>query len=99
MTVQLDLPPQIEDAYLAEARARGLSLDALVCDVLVARQPPSSFTEMTPEQWVEEFRAWIRSHSGDDLPLLSDEAISREFIYDDRGIVDVGSFCDHGRSY
>ena len=86
MTVTLNLPPQVEEAYLAEAQARGLSLDALVCDVLVARQPSPSSTEMTPQQWVDEFRAWVHSHSGDDLPLLSDEAISREFIYQDRGM-------------
>jgi hypothetical protein len=86
MTVTLNLPPQVEEAYLAEAEAMCLSLDALLCDVLVARQPPAFFTEMTPEQWVDEFRAWVHSHSADDLPLLSDEAISREFIYKDRGM-------------
>jgi hypothetical protein len=37
MTVKLDLPPQIEEAYLAEARARGLSLDELVREVLMTR--------------------------------------------------------------
>ena len=86
MTVRLNLPPQVEQAYLAEAQAKGLSLDDLVRDVLLARQVAPSAIDLTPEQWVEEFRAWVHSHDGDDLPLLSDEAISREFIYRERGL-------------
>lgn len=86
MTVTFNLPPQVEQAYLAEARASGLSLDVLVRDVLLARRPSPVTADMTPEQWIDEFRAWVHSHSGDDLPLLSDEAISREFIYQERGL-------------
>jgi hypothetical protein len=86
MTVTLNLPPQVEEAYLAEAYAKGLSLDDLVRDLLLARQPAPSATDLTPDQWVEEFKAWVHSHDLDDLPLLSDEAISREFIYHERGL-------------
>lgn len=39
MTVTLDLPPNVEQAYLAEARAKGVPLADLVCEVLIARQP------------------------------------------------------------
>ena len=83
MTVTLDLPPHVERAYLAEAQARGLPLEALMREVLLAQQPYSA-AEMPPEEWVREFKAWTRSHS--DLPVLSDEAISRESIYNDRGL-------------
>lgn len=86
MTLTLNLPPQVEQAYLAEAQARGLSLDALVSDVLLTRQPSRAPEEIAPAEWVREFRAWVHSHGGDDLPLLSDEAIGREFIYQDRGL-------------
>jgi hypothetical protein len=86
MTVTLNLPPQVEQAYLAEAQAKGLSLDDLVRDVLLARQPAPSPNDLKPEHWVEEFRAWVHSHDREDLPLLSDEAISREFIYRERGL-------------
>jgi hypothetical protein len=34
MTVTLNLPPQVEQAYLAEAQAKGLTLDELVRDVV-----------------------------------------------------------------
>jgi hypothetical protein len=84
MNITLDLPPDVERAYLAEAQARGLPLDAVVREVLLASHPPLSSGEMTPEEWVREFRAWTRSHS--DLPVLSDDAISRESIYGDRGL-------------
>lgn len=86
MTVTLNLPPAIEQAFLAEAQAKGMSLDALVRDVLLARQPSAPVMELSPEEWVREFKAWTRSHAGDDLPVLSDEAMSREFIYGDRGL-------------
>jgi hypothetical protein len=86
MTVTLNLPPQVEQAYLAEAQARGLSLDALVRDVLLERRPMNGTAELSPEQWVGEFKAWVHSHSGEGLPLLSDEAISRDSIYEDRGL-------------
>ncbi len=45
MTVNLELPPQIESAYLAEAQARGLSLDAVVREVLIAGHPKTTFEQ------------------------------------------------------
>jgi hypothetical protein len=39
----------------------------------------------TPEEWIARFHAWVHSHPTD-TPLLSDEAISRESIYGDRGL-------------
>jgi hypothetical protein len=86
MTVTLNLPPSVEQAFLAEARAKGVSLDELVRDVLLARQRSSPAAELSPEEWVREFKAWTRSHAKDDLPLLSDEAMSRDFIYGERGL-------------
>jgi hypothetical protein len=44
------------------------------------------YVEMEPEQWVRKFQAWSQRHANDDLPILSDEAISRESIYEDRGL-------------
>ncbi len=38
----------------------------------------------TPEQWGEALRAWAASHDPI-TPLLSDEAIDRESIYEGRG--------------
>lgn len=84
MIVTLDLPPDVEQAYLAEAQARGLPLEAVVREVLLASHTPLSSGEMSPEEWVREFKTWTRSHS--DLPVLSDDAIGRESIYRGRGL-------------
>jgi hypothetical protein len=85
MTVTLDLPPHVEKAYLAEAEAKGLSLDELVRDLLLSLQPTPPGPELSPEEWIRQFREWTYSHRTD-TPLLSDEAISRESIYSDRGL-------------
>ena len=54
MTIHLELPLDVEQAYLAEARTRGLALEALVSEVLVSRRqairlqprlPPTSGSE------------------------------------------------------
>jgi hypothetical protein len=86
MTLTLDLPPQVEKAYLAEAQARGLPLAEVVREVLVAARPADPAAELSPEEWVREFREWAQSHAGLGLPILSDEDISRESIYADRGL-------------
>jgi hypothetical protein len=43
--ITLDLPPEIEQAYLAEARARGLSLEAVLREVLIAWHPKTVFEQ------------------------------------------------------
>lgn len=49
MTLTLNLPPDVEQAYLAEAQAKGVPIDALVREVLIARQAgPELATE--PEE-------------------------------------------------
>ncbi len=60
-----------------------MPLDELIRDLLLSRQPIPAAPEMNPEEWVHEFKAWVHSHSRN-TPLLSDEAVSREFIYRDR---------------
>jgi hypothetical protein len=78
-----------QEKILAEAIQAGLvaspedaleiALEALR-DKLAAEAP-----RLTAEEWIREFRAWVQSHPTD-TPLLSDEAISRESIYGDRGL-------------
>jgi hypothetical protein len=61
-----------------------MSVEALVRDLLLSIQVSPADADLTPLQWVDAFRAWVRSHEDDDPPLLSDEAISRDFIYKER---------------
>jgi hypothetical protein len=84
MTITLNLPPQIEQAYLAEARARGLTLEDLVRDVLLARQPSPDANQLSPDEWVREFKTWVESHAGNTV-VLPDAAMERESIYGDHG--------------
>ena len=42
-------------------------------------------TQLDADEWMRKFRTWAHSHPTD-TPLLSDEAISREFIYGERGL-------------
>ncbi|NEQ13744.1 MAG: hypothetical protein F6K44_07630 [Moorea sp. SIO3E2] len=45
----------------------------------------ASFYETSShEEWSAEFQAWVDSHKSLDIPVLSDEAMSRESIYLDR---------------
>jgi hypothetical protein len=92
MTVTLTLPPETEAKLMAVAQAKGLSTDALVrgpLDSVLAEvpapegRPRSLQDELTPQEWVRQFDAWVDSHDRT-TPLLSDEAISRESIYPDR---------------
>lgn len=39
----------------------------------------------TPSERIAAFQAWVSSHRNVNFPTLSDEAISRESIYGDRG--------------
>ncbi len=82
MTVTLNLPQQVEQAYLAEAQARGLPVDELVREMLVAARPAADGTELDAEEWMRAFRTWAHSHDRDNLPVLPDQAVSRDSMYD-----------------
>ena len=82
MTVNPDLPPDIERAYLAAARAKGVSLEAFVREVLLTGQPALPATDTTPEQRAIAFEAWSGGHRS--TPFLSDHAVSREAMYEGR---------------
>jgi hypothetical protein len=86
MTVTLNLPPDIERAFLAEAQAKGVSVDELVRDVVLSAKPSSPDPMvLPPEEWIRRFRAWVASHA-DIAVILPDAAMERESIYEDRGL-------------
>jgi len=85
MTVTLNLPPAVEQAYLAEAQARGVSVDELVRDVVLSATPQSEYQELHPDAWIRKFHEWVHSHA-DITAVLSDEAMERDSIYEDRGL-------------
>ncbi len=87
MTVTLNLPPDIEQLYVAEAQARGLAVEEVIEEALLAaRQPVRPSEELSPEEWMRRFKEWSESPAHANLPVLSDYAVSRESIYEDRGL-------------
>lgn len=87
----IEIPADLEAGLLAQAQAEGLTVrdyvQRLVCGELAARLGTDSASrpafELPPEEWVRQFRAWTSSHAGRNLPVLPDEAMSRESIYGD----------------
>ena len=83
MTVTIHIPSDIESALVAQARAQGLDLAQYVEHVLRGQVPSRAGAILSPS---EREAAWRESARGlPHTPPLSDEAISRESIYGDRG--------------
>ena len=79
MTVTLELPPEVEASFVAQARAKGVPIDAFLQDYLIQHAPPVELLQMSTEEWERAFEEWADSFP--DVPPLSDEAVSRESIY------------------
>jgi hypothetical protein len=83
MTVTLNRSPEKEAAF--KAQARGLSLEQWMLEVVGQQVPPVFIAHLQrtdPEEWARQFRIWADSHDPN-IPVLSDEAMSRESIYPD----------------
>ena len=44
----------------------------------------SIYETSNQKEWLTEFHQWIDSHKGKNIPVLNDEAMSRENMYPDR---------------
>ena len=83
MTLTIELPSDIEAGLVAQARAHGLELPQYVEHLLREQVPPRSGSALSP---AERAAAWREStHGLPHTPPLSDDAISRESIYRERG--------------
>jgi hypothetical protein len=85
MTITLNVPPDRETAYKAQAQARGLSLEQWMLEVADQSVQPVSVAHLqktNPREWARHFDAWVDSHNPN-TPVLSDAAMSRESIYPD----------------
>jgi hypothetical protein len=86
MTITLELPPEAEANLVAQAKARGLSLDAFVKTVISNQAAAAASVkplETLPLQGEELDRAFeeMADMVPNGTPVLSDEALSRESIY------------------
>ncbi len=81
MTVTIELKPEMEASLSALAAARGVDLAKLV-EQLLEKQLS---TATVPMSIAERVAAWRTLPNLPIRPPLSDEAMSRESIYDARG--------------
>src|SRR2546428_8213377 len=84
MTVKIPVPltPEEETKLQAQAKAEGVSIDALLRRAvlqMITAIPQTDSGPLSAEQWEKEFEEWLDGLPI--LPTLSDEAISRESIY------------------
>ena len=86
MTLTIELSPERLATLKAQAQARGISIEEWMLE-LAAQAAPSAASiahlqTTDPVEWARQFQAWADGHDPD-IPVLSDEAMSRESIYSD----------------
>ncbi len=79
MTVTINLPQNVEQAYLNAARTKGVSVDALVADVLVSHVPVAESAQR-PELVEERGIPVLRTGYPLGVSIVNDtlEAVRRE---------------------
>jgi len=94
MRVTIELKPETEKRLAEKAKQNGLPIETFI-EVFIednlaeaetsTKEKEQSFSKTaTKEEWLAEFHKWIDSHKDRGEPFLSDEALSRENIYEDR---------------
>jgi hypothetical protein len=82
MSVTIDLPPDLEANLAAQAAARGVPLAEHLRHLLAEQAGAAKGTRKTPE---ERAKLWRDVSGLPETKPLSNEAISRESIYAQRG--------------
>ena len=81
----LEIKPETAEMLAAQAKSRGLSVDAYLRTLLPSAngdlEESHFYRSATPEEWVRAFRMWATSHAA--LPAIADD--SRDSIYHRRG--------------
>jgi hypothetical protein len=80
MTITLELPPDLEARFLAEAKAKGIPIGEVVKAYLYHAPPERRANQLTAEE-VDRGLEEAANLIPEGIPPLSDEAMSRESIY------------------
>lgn len=86
MNVTIEFSDEKAAALTAQAQARGLTVERWLEQIAEEYLQPVSIAHLqktNPKEWARQFDAWVESHDPN-TPVLSEEAMSRETIYDDR---------------
>ena len=85
MLTMLEVEPEVASQIQARARARGVSVDVYLRELIEQQRTESeSSNGLSSREGVRLLREWASGHSTN-MPLLSDDAIGRESIYGERG--------------
>lgn len=85
--------PEVEQILSALAKITKRSPDEIqpylneFLDLLATQEENlnlSSLSQIAHEEWSVQFHQWIDSHKNRHIPVLSEEAMSRESMYPDR---------------
>ncbi len=79
MTLNIELPPEVEASFAARAQAEGVALDTFIRDYLIEGAPRVKSRRMNAEELDEVFEELAASIP--DVPPLSNEVMDRESIY------------------
>jgi len=85
MTIQLQLKPEVEAHLIAQATAKGVSvetyLESVIEDGLINQGQTSFYPTLTEQEWNLELMDLINSPAFTKAPPLADTAVDRESIY------------------
>jgi len=80
----LEVDPEVTSKIQARARERGVSVDVYLRELIDQKGTESENSNgLSSQERVRLLREWASGHSTN-TPLLSDDAISRESIYENR---------------
>jgi len=81
----LEVEPEVASKIQARARERGVSVDVYLRELIDQQGTESGRSNgLSSQERVRLLREWASGHSTD-TPVLSENAISRETIYEERG--------------
>ena len=84
MQLTIELSDEQAAALKVQAAFQGLTIERWLQTIAESHVPPHSIAHLqdsNPQEWARRFQEWAESHDRT-TPLLSDEAISRESIYE-----------------
>jgi len=82
MTATLKLKPEVEAGLVAQAQARGMSLEEYLLAMMEEASLVKTLESASAEERAAAFEAWSAGHRSTEP--LSDFAVSRDSIYEPR---------------